>query len=62
MVLEVRDGMVRLRPELPEDMACGEPIDSMASPPPTPVYEVPLVRLLNASGRPAVQVAHGRGC
>jgi len=62
MVLAVRDGMVSLRPELPEDMACGEPIDSTAPFPPTPVYEVPLARLLNASGRPEVQVAYGKGC
>jgi hypothetical protein len=62
MVLGVLEGTVRLRPELPEDMDCGEPIDSTAPAPPAPVYEVPLARLLDASGRLAVQVAHGRGC
>jgi len=62
MVLEVGDGIVRLRPELPEDMDCGEPIDSAAPAAPAPVYEMPLGRLLDASGRPRVKVAYGKGC
>ena len=62
MVVEVRDGTVRLRPELPEDMDCGEPIDATATAPSAPVHEVSLERLLDASGRPSVQVAYGRGC
>jgi uncharacterized protein (TIGR02246 family) len=62
MVLEVRGGTARLRQELPEDMACGEPIDSTALAPPAPVHEVPLAQLLDASGRPRVQVAYGKGC
>ena len=62
MVLEAGDGTVTLRAELPEDMPCVEPIDSTATAPRAAVHEVPLARLLDASGRPLVQVAYGRGC
>ena len=62
MVLQVQDGTVTLRAELPEDMACGEPIDSTAPAPSATIYEVPLARLLDASGRPRVEVTYGKGC
>ena len=62
MILEVSDGTVRLRAETPTDMACGEPIDSAAAAAPVPVYELSLASLLDATGRPTVQVAYGRGC
>lgn len=61
MILEVDDRGVRLRPEVPGDMACGEPVDPSASGP-APVYEAPLARLLDAEGRPRVEVAYGKGC
>ncbi len=62
MVLEVRDGTVRFRPEIPTDMDCGEPIDSVAAAAPVPIYEVPVSRLLDTTGRPVVEVAYGKGC
>lgn len=61
MILELDDGRVRFRPEIPRDMDCGEPVDSSASDP-VPVYEVPLARLLDVDGRPRVEVAYGKGC
>lgn len=62
MVLNVVDGTVRLRPELPTDMECGEPTDSAAAAATPPVYELALADLSDASGRPLVEVAYGKGC
>jgi hypothetical protein len=61
MVLSVEAGVVRRRPELPFDMACGEPVDSAAYPA-VPVQSVPLAELLDPAGRPRVEVADPRGC
>lgn len=61
MVLEVADGTVTLRSELPHDMSCGEPVDSVG-PTPNQIFRVDSSDLLDASGRPAVEVAYGRGC
>lgn len=62
MILEVSDGTVRFRPETPADMACGEPVDPATAAAPVQVYAVPVAGVLDASGRPTVQVAYGRGC
>lgn len=61
-VLGVRDGVVRLRAEIPQDMDCGQPVDPSVGPESVPVYEAPLERLLDASGRPQVEVAYPKGC
>ena len=62
MILEVRSGTVRLRPEVPQDMDCGEPGDSVARAEPMPIFEVPLTALLDPAGRPEVEVAYAKGC
>lgn len=62
MILEVRNGTVRLRPELPQDMDCGEPEDSVALAEPSPIFEVPLTALLDPVGSPRVEPAYGKGC
>jgi hypothetical protein len=61
MILEVRDGLVRFRREIPQDMDC-EPMESASPSAAMPVYEVPLVRLLHPSGRPLVEFAYPKGC
>lgn len=61
MILELGDGRVRFRPEIPRDMDCGQSVDSSASDA-VPVYEAPLTRLLDADGRPRIEVAYGKGC
>jgi hypothetical protein len=62
MVLEVEEGLVRLRPEVPADMDCGDVPEDAPDASSVPVYAVPLGRLLDTEGRPAVEVAYGRGC
>lgn len=61
MVLAVSDGVVRYRAELPSDMDCGEPLPGTPVPAVSP-REVPLTRLLDALGRPLVELAYPRGC
>jgi hypothetical protein len=61
MVLGVTEDMVRLRVELPTDMECGQPVDP-ASVADAPIHSVPLSRLLDATGRPTVEVAYPKGC
>lgn len=60
LVLEISEGLVRLRPELPGDMDCGQ----SAAPDPQQgvVYEVALEQLVDDDGRAAVEVAYGKGC
>lgn len=67
LVLEVADGTVRLRPEIPSDMPCGrEPADPgavpAADPGTVPEYTVPLDALTAPDGRPAVEPAYPKGC
>ncbi|MGK7310608.1 MAG: hypothetical protein ACN0LA_00075 [Candidatus Longimicrobiales bacterium M2_2A_002] len=59
-VLEVADGTVRLRPEVPSDMPCGgEPRPAPAS---VPEFAVPLDALTRPDGRLAVEPAYPKGC
>lgn len=61
MVLGVEDGRVRFRAEIPQDMPCGEDVDSV----PTVEVEVlvmPVEALLDEVGRPMVDVAFPKGC
>ncbi|NNF12561.1 MAG: hypothetical protein HKN72_05040 [Gemmatimonadetes bacterium] len=61
MVLGVENGQVRFRAEIPQDMPCGEDVDSV----PTvevEILEVPVEALLDEAGRPRVDVAYGKGC
>lgn len=60
MVLSVVNGVVQLRPEVRSDMDCGG--DERELPENPPVHDVPLERLLDADGRPQVEVAYGKGC
>jgi hypothetical protein len=61
MILGMRDGLVRFRREISQDVDC-EPMESASPSEPMPVYEVPLARLLDPSGRPLVEVAYPKGC
>lgn len=62
LVLEVAGGVVTFRPEIPTDMACGEPVDTAVSAAEVPVHRVPVARLLDPDARPRVEVAYPRGC
>jgi len=62
LVLDVSDGQLRLRPELPGDMPCGADPEPPVDPTSAPVYSVPLDRLQDADGLPAVEPAYPKGC
>jgi hypothetical protein len=62
MILAVEGGLVTLRPEVPRDMDCGEPVDPDGQRPDPPVFETALAELLDAAGRPTVRVAYPKGC
>lgn len=63
LVLDVAADGVRLRPELPADMPCGDPIDDAEKTTErVPVYEVPLERLIDRNGLPTVEKAYPKGC
>lgn len=59
LVLEVADGVVRLRPEVPGDMPCGEVEPDPAG---VEIFRVPVRRLIGEDGLPAVEVAYPKGC
>ena len=61
MVLGVTGGVVQLRAEIPSDMDCGDP-DAPAQVVDAPVHEAPLSAMLDAAGRPTVEVAYPKGC
>ena len=63
-VLEVSDGMVRLRPEVPADMPCGEEptAEPAAEAGTVPEYSIPLEVLTAPDGRLAVEPAYPKGC
>lgn len=60
LILDVSRGLVRLRPEIPSDMACGQEVSS--NPDDVPWFEVALDRLVGPDGLPMVEKAYGRGC
>lgn len=59
LVLDVTGGVIRLRPEVPSDMACGE---DAPDPEEVPTYTVALDRLVSPGRVPAVEKAYPKGC
>lgn len=59
-VLDVDDDAIRLRPELPTDMPCGE--ERAAPPGSVTEYSIPLDALEDPDGRLAVELAYPKGC
>jgi hypothetical protein len=62
MILGVEGGTVSLRAEVPQDMDCGGAEDDVPAGPEPETHRIPVQALLDASGRPAVEVAYPRGC
>lgn len=59
-VLDVADGTIRLRPEAPWDMPCGD--EPSPDPGPMPEYALPLEALTGTDGRLAMELAYPKGC
>ncbi len=61
MIVGVEGGTVSLRAEIPQDMDCGG-ADDVAPGPEPETHRIPAEALLDAGGRPTVEVAYPKGC
>lgn len=59
-ILQVVDGTVRFRPEIPSDMPCGRSLPP--DPPDPPVYEASVAAFFGPDGRPKLERAYPKGC
>jgi hypothetical protein len=59
-ILDIADGWVTMRAEIPSDMPCG--LDPPHAPPDPAVTRLRLSRLFAAGGMPRIEVAYPRGC
>lgn len=62
LILEVQNGAVRLRTEVPADMDCGEPANTSQDGASPTIHTVPLTALLDPLGRSTLELAYPKGC